>query len=751
MIRYLKKFSSIRNLGRAPAAGQVVTLLILIITAMLIFTLVLVNIGQVSNYATNLSNAADAASMYMASQIGTKSFALSTALYNACGNPQQCCEKTGLLAVILAIILIILAFIVSIYCQACGAVMLNAGGLTLTGYAIVIGAGALGGAIGGHIAGTGATRGAITGGIIGLAIAMGHGAGLAAGAEFSAWVGAYSTAGLGTCVAIGATIGVTLAAASSIYTAYVADQMRTDAWAAAVNALNGLPEFLRRQETVFFQAFAETIDDPNKAQDTNDSDGDGDTAEYVPNFQMCWDRRVLWIKEGRSLAESQQSALVSAYLRGEGSPMGRFLSAVDAFLFSLNYEHQLVPYVDDYSNPTYEDIVVEGGIKGLFTALENAGYDISFFMIGPSLEDIEDWRNWDPFACGSCPPASGPCGTPWDPVNTCTPCDPPPAPSGYDEVDFDEDELNDFKALVGDLMAVGDEELAYNWRMWIGWFYVPDSGIPPGAIPADYYHLLLGMINGGEGQEPRRVGVRNWLDEVDVIRNRPDFPICTYGCLEAGPGGDDYNNPIGVCADTGSPCYDCLLSRIDPNTGRVSPPCQWHPSNPDFFTSDLDMEDEYIMARDAIDAFVSATEAYTQATRDFYNNMAALDDPEPLPADSPQECGLFGTNPAWYWWEDSRGTHSIRIRIGSYNEPQLVKRKYGNWLKGKTCMELDWYEQEINVQIARDDQVENQEMGLLGLWNPATVTRTSVAQYRGLKSYDDKCHPAGVVRVLRRY
>ena len=98
MIKYLDKIKSLRNLGRGRRSGQVATLIILIITAILIFALTVTNVGQVSNYATSLSNAADNGSMLLASIIGTKAFQLSASLYESCGNPLKCCVKTGFLS-----------------------------------------------------------------------------------------------------------------------------------------------------------------------------------------------------------------------------------------------------------------------------------------------------------------------------------------------------------------------------------------------------------------------------------------------------------------------------------------------------------------------------------------------------------------------------------------------------------------------------------------------------------------------------
>ena len=110
-----------------------------------------------------------------------------------------------------------------------------------------------------------------------------------------------------------------LSAASSVYNAYVEDQIASDAMSAATKAINGLPEYDTYREGVFYQALTQLVDDPNTTKDKNickesleegkdecesgdkfdpyDSDGDGDKKEKVPYFQYWWDRRIEVLKK----------------------------------------------------------------------------------------------------------------------------------------------------------------------------------------------------------------------------------------------------------------------------------------------------------------------------------------------------------------------------------------------------------------------------------------------------------------------
>jgi len=277
--------------------------------------------------------------------------------------------------------------------------------------------------------------------------------------------------------------------------------------------------------------------------------------------------------------------------------------------------------------------------------------------------------------------------------------------------------------------------------MWVPWFYMPDSD-------SDYYDTLYFMVNGDKSSYPRRVGLRQWLVEIETIRRK--LPRCEYGTGGWFYWDDGYGNSgySFTCFALPEPCYGCILASVDPVTGQPNPPCQWHPLNPNFSSVDQDIDDEFFMARHAINNFIDAVDRFRQACKALYEGLAALDPIDP--DDTPMDCGLAGGNPAWYNWTDSRGDHSIWVEIGAYQEPYIAEKRHGNWLKGKICLELYNYTQNISVNILRTSPVV--DVGILGKWNEdsQTISRRSVAQYRGLKSFDDRCYPAGWVRIVGR-
>ena len=690
----LKSWTSFSNLTKARPLGQVATLLILVITAVLIFMLAVANIGQVSTYATNLSIAADGASLYYASQIATKSTQLSEQLINSCGDPLKCCAKTGLLSIILAVLLAIVALVL---CVVYGV------GLIFIPFICAL-AGAAGGAIGGAIAGTGAAQGAIQGAVVGFAIGLAYVAAIAAGPlglyGSSAIIGSVAT-GLGGTVAVSvaavvaAVIGVTLAIASNIYTAYAKDAMTGDAMAAAAKALSGLPETQRIRESVFLKALSETIDDPNKVPDVNDSDGDGDSTELVPSFQYCWDRRVSDLKAGNAAFGSQAEQAVRAFLTNPDSTVNNFLLNVDTFLAAVRR-------LEVEGN--------DGTVTLLFRALDDYAlatgenrFDVRFWEAGPTLAELTNWAN----QCSACS----------DP--DCPDC---AVPATYDELDYDIDELIDFSTGASGYRNQTTDNLVYNWRQWVPWFYGDEYSA---------YNYLGNLINGDNSSNPARFGLRNWIIEINTIEGRlPDciYPLDAYGnpssCCGGSGSTDAYGNPVS------NPGVDGYGNPTGTGCAIENPPCKWNPVIPNFGTINPDCNDEFEAARNAINTFIQQVEAFRQAALAFYNLMESLESAGMITVTG---CGLSGINPIMYEWGDSRGAHSITVQLGDYQLPRIVNKKYGNWLVGKKCIELINWRQNLNVRITRQDPTRI-NMGVLGRWNPTNgrVRRSSTAGFQGL-------------------
>ena len=738
----IKTCTSLNNLKKDRLSAQVATLLILVIAGILIFILAVANIGHISNYATNLSNAADAASLSLASQLGTKSFQFSASLMKSCHKADKCCQKTGLLSVLLAIVIAIIVIIIVIVswgsAAPLGATFLGAAFTmlqTTAGAAFMTAAAAVGGAVGGAIAGTGALQGAIQGFMIGAALGsiVSLGAGLAGGGAVAgsggtsvAWdfsipsiglelapisitipagaaIPSFVTSGVAAGVATigasslaiasvsgaitGAVAGVTLSAASSIYSAYAKDAMQDAAMADAVRKLNGLPEGTRYRESIFLQALSQTVDDPNKAVDTYDSDGDGDTAEEVPYFQIWWDNRIAFLKGEYAVSLEEAKEVVNAFIQLYPSSSAKysFQGAVRTFETASSTFKAALSRLELESS--------DGSVVELLRALENAGYDVSFWESGPTYSAYKAWME----------------STDEDSE----------APTGYDELDYVIGELDDFNDEIDTLRSMissNFDDLIYNWESWLTAFYDPESynvsctdGVCSGG---DYYTIFQRMINGYSADSPPQVGLNGWVSGIENIRER--LPVCTYGTNRY----DRDGNFLGCLTYTNS--TDCILS---------DPPCRWHPADPTFGTIDKDFDDEFQAVQDAINNFAAATEAFRQHSVDFYNALVAALDP-----DMQRLAGYGGSNPITYKWADSRGDHNVAVTLGSFNIPRLIRKKYGNWLKGKKCIILVDHTQNVTVTIKRQDPA-NKEMGILGSWNPSfngIIQRKSTAQYRGL-------------------
>ncbi|MCX7767284.1 MAG: hypothetical protein N2246_11325, partial [Candidatus Sumerlaeia bacterium] len=187
-----------------------------------------------------------------------------------------------------------------------------------------------------------------------------------------------------------------------------------------------------------------------------------------------------------------------------------------------------------------------------------------------------------------------------------------------------------------------------------------------------------------------------------------------------------------------STCGDCIVEEGN------NPPCQWHPNDPNFGTIDIDLADEFKPAQKAISDFILAVENFRNTCKSFYEQMEAI--MEPIEEEMTIECGenatLTGINPAIYSWRDSRcpaneKCHSITVFIKNFRVPRVVKRKYGSSLKGKVCLELVFFTQEVKVTINRQDPGSipvgaGSVPGLLGRWRGGRISRSSVAKYRGV-------------------
>lgn len=701
MNRLISRLTSLSNFKTEGPLGQVATVLILIISAVLVFTLVVANIGEVSKYATKTSIAADSAALLYASQIGTKSTLISAQLCS-CGDCRKCCVKTGLAAVVIAVICAIIVTIAT---------------WGMAWYTIILAAtaaGAVGGAIGGAIAGTGVMQGAIQGAIIGACIGIAATGAAGTGAEFYGAFAEYlSAAGITVfeCITVAASLGVALTASASIYNASVQDRARGNVVAEISKALNGLPETQRRRESVFFQALSQTIDDPKQVPDTYDVNSDGKTTDLVPNFYYCWERRVFALKQG-----------AANYFNDAENVVMDFQSAARNFLGAVrDFQAQIA----DPGN---------GQVMYLLRALDQAGYHPRFWVperpsSGPNdeLDRINDilgffrgqagselaqnltnlvlsWKQWVPH---------------------------------YWETETDREKLK-IDGVVAD------------WSRTLPFLIKGTPGPPP----------MLGLngwideINKIRMSLPVCVYGANWAIKELVIEGEGSAVISTLesGCdspLEQPE--DPIAPPPGFIdryleQDTSS--CDCILCE------EQLPPCRGICDNPNFATVDCDMVDDFQPAISAINTFIEAIGQFTRASETCYNRMTEL---EKGGQANPSGCLLKAnaTNSAITWtWADSRGEHSITVEVGPYQEPRTIETSEGNWWSGQKCVELihdnDW----VWVSVERTDpsavkvgkNIGQTQNTVLGRWNPfykGRIFRKSTAQYFGRAARSGK-GPVGI-------
>lgn len=751
MNQAIKNWTSLSNLKKANIAGQMATFLILIITVMLIFVLSLVNVGQVSNNATNLANASDSASLFLASQLGTKAYQLSVSLYNSCKNGKKCCKSMGFLGMLLAIVV---AIVVTVITWNPGAGFWAAAGTV----AIVAGSAAVAGGIGGAIDGSGFLQGAIQGAMIGASIAGGAymggsmfgttgttqagaaagtanagSAGISAGASTAGSGGATVTGGVasGNNLAVlvapgqvipswattlasgsiatvvpsfgGAMAGVGLASGLAVANGFIQMEMQADAMSAAAKAINGLPEKKRYRESTFLRAFSDTIDDPNKVADETDIDGDGDTTEKMPVFQVLWDRRVQEIKAATNPAINQAQDIIDNFF---DSKVSNFQAELDNFKADL--ARMEVEGSDGIVTELLRGLEIGDGIP--------PQYPVSFWDPGP-----------DKAALG--PPVEADGGD-----DDCDECDPPldSLPPGYDELDS---AIGYLQYVSDELKTLKDGADANTWNQWGHFFYDVE---PDGAdddldledgedVLADdttgetgwsLYDALGSLLNGEPSVNPPQIGLRAWNNEVESIRLR--LSACTY----------DPANPEG--SPTNSPCLG-------------------HPTIPDFATIDTDLDNEFIPVQEAIAQFIATAEQFRRDAKEFYEVVSQLmpeEEPEAPPAATGY--GLSGDNPAAYRWQDSRGDHSITVEIYKFKVPKIKKKKSFF----KVCLKLKRFKQKVKLRITRADPsgATVGMGGILGIWNPSggTISRTSVAKYRAVKyKTEEKEARKNYVKIVR--
>ncbi len=683
------------------------TLLILLMVIGLSFVLFTANIGNLSIQSTGLANSADAAALQLSSNLSTKS----RQLYEGLGNTVKKCYKTGCLSLILAIVVAIVAIIFTAGALAAVALPLI-GQLSLATAMMVVGGigGAVGGAVGGAIAGTGAAQGALTGAIIGVAIG-GIAGGLTAapsGTKAVATVGkavpeaavagsegalvsgsAFFEAGMAlpsgttlvsgsmvvpTFAGWGSVVGYGLATASTGY--LEAERLRAlDDYMSQIEKMFGkASEKDRMTQTTIMRAMGGLVDDPNMSPDVNDCNFNNNTTDLVSDYQVWWWQRAENIP--KIDANSIANALRS--LDGLQAFIGGLLGGGMGFVFvapDLFVSQEYMWPTDLTLPPDQIDILLPGkDPEGLLAH--------SFRALEDSGVDLSFWEPGPQYDVYTAAFANVP-----DDDCVGAACD-VPSPPGYDRFDLIVAMLREIYHWIAALRQESPENLAATWDDWIHFVYdvAEDPEVDPTYSPyTDPPVSLYGMVTLVIYE------MGSWMAEIDALY--PTWPECQmneFGEFVTAPCRTDFGSWWKDASFDTVPDYE--YSQVQSWLGT------WGPMLLDFLRSALK----------------------------GLANFGYGDNEIP-----------GGKNPATYEWNDARGRHRVRVKLGSFRTPRIVKRKYGNWLKGKTCMELENYSDEWEfshrgrdenyVEVSRYDQPSGQ--AAIGRWNPLNRSVTKKAYY----------------------
>ncbi len=744
MSRLIRRLTSLNNLAPlGNKRGQIATLLILATVILLIFTMVTLNLGNVAINSTSVANAADSGALYLVSQLSTKSRQLYEGLGNTTEKCQKTGWASFVLAIVVAIIAVVVSIVSfgvasPLALMAIGAVAGAAGGAmggAIAGTGVAKGAltgACIGAAIGGIGAGIASIAGATTsvsagagtagagGATGGTATAAGTGAGVSAGGGgVATGAGATYTTTTGGILGIGGTTsapvavsagGVIPAGATIISgTATIIPMTATAAWtgvalgalsvaAAGYNEsvaqsipgavaeqftkmLNKMNEPDRIRESVFMQALQLVVDDPTKSYDSPDSNLNGDTLEYVPDFQIWLYNRFRIIGSVTDLIDPEPvvSDFLNNYawqfenvckLANEGGDYWQYVGGAAAYvgqpgpLERADYKWVSTP-APTPEDPNATEYVAQAGRDGhiveLLRGLRNAGYPVSFWNPGPTPDQMNEWG----LQCNG------------------DVCIDPPIAQGYDELDDMADNLLEMGDFIAALRAQPQNDTIEAWRGWSFFFYDEYDTSNPATylVRSEKYAQELG----------------NWITEIEAIRT--SLPACLFG----GPGGDTVLNP---------PCQFGGGGSIDNDI------------DDEFYNAYYDlggMQYEMNSFHGAINGFFTAL--FPEVEESAYEQICVPPD-ELNPAG--KSCG--GKNPVRYEWKDSRGDHEVTVKA-VFNVPRLRTYKTGNWFSGKVCVQLLHGAENVQVIASRWDSPKG--MGALGTWNPfgGRVTKAAKAYY----------------------
>jgi hypothetical protein len=307
---------------------------------------------------------------------------------------------------------------------------------------------------------------------------------------------------------IGEALSMAASGGASIYQDSVSQQMKTDAANQLAKSLNALSDRDMYREGSFLTVLSQTINDPNKVQDTGDSDGDGDTTEMIPVFQQWWDNRVTALKEENTFIFSD----IAAFWQNDVTTYNNYLKTTG------------IPYL------TRQEIGgVDGPIVLFCRALEAFGpaYDLDFWTPGPDQAAMEYWESCDPETDPNCN-------------------DQYLVSQGYDGLDIAIDEFASRTEGFDGFLEQDYGTLASIWSSWLDWFYkdVNDPDYNP-LEDGSFATTFLKILGGDE--QMGFIGMEYWIEEIRDIKD--SLPVCQL-------------DPYGVI--TNLPCkFDGISATID--------------------------------------------------------------------------------------------------------------------------------------------------------------------------------------------
>ncbi len=711
MLSNFKKTISAANLGKGSLCGQTATLMILIIVFILSLILLTLNIGQVGLKGTKLANAADTASLSLASQLASKAKLLGENLGSGTFVLAKC-KKGGILGTVLAVIGALIAIAISPFC----------GGMSLIALAAI--GGMIGGMIGGALTSNNPLTGGLLGAVQGAAIGASMGYAFGASAAYPGCLWAESFSGMS---ATGLALG-SLTVAGTIFNAAMTETDSATAFRSITRQLNGLSEESRIRETVLFSALSQTVEDPNKTdantvwyakgqwQDSNgvwqhfdgdtplvgpnpfDAELDGNTQKKVSKFVWWWDQRV------RAIKEDEGAAVNAAAYNFVNGPLKNF------------YNNVLYPARCGGGSLWRGD--TDGGSDGsiirLLRRMYNKNIRISFggtnWLPGPGYTDYQAWINSD---CND------------DSCDTSL--------AGFDYLDNTISDIDELSSFYRDIIS-DPNYLKANWQSLAAIFYYPDPG-------DDYYHNF------------QKIKTDMAALKENIRQARDILPSCTYKRIQYGEESAWRPTNVPCKIDTLNILNLLGLNGIGVNNGSyagviddsawagLSDPeyYQYYFNNGVYFGPSQDhIElDQITPAIKKVNQIINNIDPFLQGCQDFYDKL------------NPTLKVVI--NPVRYAWQDmavggdTPRNHYVIVRFGPYRTARIVRTKSGNFLFNKTCLRLSNY-QDVNgektwVRIIRGD--ESNKVGNVGTWNPtndlvcdsngicyAQVSRISRARYK---------------------